>query len=302
MTTTRIDSDEAARLVERHDCPMCEAPAGSPCRTKGGKVATTYHTGRFGRVSSLKAELGVKVPESRGPRTTWVQQTADENTTTPEPLAGPAIRIGYARCSTAQQELQSQLDILARANCHRVFSEKISTRIKVRPEFEAALALAKEFRKAAPDQPVILTATEMKRLARNAAELMTLSSTLQTEGISLELLTGPLTGIYDPQGAGAIVFAVLAVSAEVEREGIREKTLEGLETARSKGNHGGRPKVVDDDMLAVALSRKEKGERIADIAKILRIPEGQKNAGQPVSPATLYRVLAEHAAKQAACE
>ncbi|WP_079169644.1 MULTISPECIES: recombinase family protein [unclassified Streptomyces] len=74
-------------------------------------------------------------------------------------------------------------------------------------------------------------------------------------GIQLELLSGPLQRVYDPNGAGAIVFAVLAVAAEVEREGIREKTLEGLDTAARKGDHGGRPSVVDDDKLAVARAR-----------------------------------------------
>jgi len=53
-----------------------------------------------------------------------------------------------------------------------VFSEKISTRIKVRPEFAKALTLAQEIKQAAPDQQVILTVHEMKRLARNAVELM----------------------------------------------------------------------------------------------------------------------------------
>lgn len=48
-------------------------------------------------------------------------------------------RVGYARCSTAQQQLQSQLDALAEAGCDPVFSEKISTRIKVRPEFVKAM-------------------------------------------------------------------------------------------------------------------------------------------------------------------
>ena len=57
---------------------------------------------------------------------------------------GVPIRIGYARCSTATQELQSQLDALAAAHCTRVFSEKISTRIKIRPELEKALTLAHE--------------------------------------------------------------------------------------------------------------------------------------------------------------
>ena len=67
----------------------------------------------------------------------------------------------------------------------------------------------------------------MKRLARNAAELMTLSAALQAAGIQLELLTGPLTGVYDPTGMGSMLFAVLAVAAQLDRDYIREKTLEG---------------------------------------------------------------------------
>ncbi|MFJ9150880.1 hypothetical protein ACIRP7_23080 [Streptomyces sp. NPDC102270] len=52
--------------------------------------------------------------------------------------------------------------------------------------------------------PVVFTVHELKRLARNAAELRTLSVELQAGGIQLELLTGPLTGIYDPNGMGAM--------------------------------------------------------------------------------------------------
>ncbi|MDN3258557.1 hypothetical protein QWJ26_01750 [Streptomyces sp. CSDS2] len=43
-----------------------------------------------------------------------------------------------------------------------------------------------------------------------------------------------MQGVYDQNGAGAIVLAVLAVAAEVEREGIREKTLEGLDTTAAR--------------------------------------------------------------------
>ncbi|MGW6456440.1 recombinase family protein [Streptomyces sp. NPDC055078] len=127
------------------------------------------------------------------------------------------------------------------------FQEQISTRVKVRPEREKALALAHQFREAAPETPVILTVHELKRPARNAAELMTLSADLQAGGLQLELLTGPLTGIYDPNGMGAMFFAVLAVAGQIERNYIREKTLEGQVVAASKGNHGGRPKGIDDD-------------------------------------------------------
>ncbi|MFH9778920.1 recombinase family protein [Streptomyces sp. NPDC017259] len=200
--------------------------------------------------------------------------------------------MGYARCSTVQQELQSQLDALALAQCKRVFSEKISTRVKVRPALEEALKLAYDIKEAAPDQEVILTVHELRRLARNAAELMTLSTQLQTAGVQLELLTGPLTGIYDPNGMGAMFFAVLAVAAQLDRNYIREKTLEGQVTAASKGNHGGRPKVIDDDSLTFAVALKDKGVPVPEIAKKLTIKTG-KNVGKHPSVASLYRALAE---------
>jgi Resolvase, N terminal domain len=103
------------------------------------------------------------------------------------------------------------------------------------------------------------TRHELKRLARNAAGLMGLSAALEAGGIQLELLTGPLTGVYDPNGMGAMLFAVLAVAAQLDREYIREKTLEGQQAAAAKGNHGGRPKVIDDDMLTFARALKDKG-------------------------------------------
>lgn len=68
---------------------------------------------------------------------------------------------------------------------------------------------------------------------------MTPSTEFQADGIQLELLTGSLTGNYDPNGRGAMFFAVPAVAGQIERNYIREKTLEGQVTAAAKGNHGG---------------------------------------------------------------
>ncbi|MFG2120997.1 recombinase family protein [Streptomyces sp. NPDC048710] len=126
---------------------------------------------------------------------------------------------------------------------------------------------------------------------------MTLSGQLQAAGVQLELLTGPLSGIYDPNGMGAMFFAVLA-AAQIERNYIREKTLEGQVTAAAKGNHGGRPKVIDDDMLTFARALKGKGVPVPNIAKKLTIKTG-KNAGQHPSVASVYRALAEAEANQA---
>ncbi|MFD7667483.1 recombinase family protein [Streptomyces sp. NPDC059788] len=249
-----------------------------------------YHTPRFVLVPALRKELEVPVPADRGPGRAWKQGPA--LAVVPAPRTERPVRIGYARTSTARQELASQLEALHRAECHKVFKEQISTRIKIRPELEKALALAHQFKEAAPQTPVIFTVHELKRLARNAAELMTLSAELQAGGIKLELLTGPLTGIYDLNGMGAMFFAVLAVGAQLDRNYIREKPLEGQAVAAAKGNHGGRPKVIDDDMLTFAVALKDKGVPVPEIAKKLTIKAG-KNAGQSPSVASLYRALAE---------
>ena len=66
-------------------------------------------------------------------------------------------------------------------------SAQISTRVKVRPGLEKALALARQFKEAASETPVIFTVHELKCLARNAAELMTLSAGLQADGIQPDI-------------------------------------------------------------------------------------------------------------------
>jgi len=206
-------------------------------------LSLNKRTARFILVPALRDELQVFVPADRNPGRSWKAGPAVEDAL--DVPAGLAIRIGYARCSVATQELASQIDALERAECKRIFSEKISTRVKVRPELEGALQLARDIKQAAPDQAVILTVHEMKRLARNAAELMTLAGALHGAGIQLELLTGPMTGIYDPAGMGSMLLAVCAVAAQLDRDYIRDRTLEGQQAAAARGNHGGRPKVID---------------------------------------------------------
>jgi DNA invertase Pin-like site-specific DNA recombinase len=139
---------------------------------------------------------------------------------------------------------------------------------------------------------VILTVHELKRPARNGAELMALATDLQAADIQLELLTGPLHGIYDPNGVGSMLFAVLANAAQLDRNYIREKTLEGQQAAAAKGNHGGRPKVIDEDSLTFARALRAKGVPMPQIAGKLTIKTG-KNTGKHPSVASLYRALAD---------
>jgi hypothetical protein len=270
-------SDDDFLRVEANDCPMssCAAPAGSPCRTGKGKVAVQYHTARFRLVPSLAKILNVPTPALRKPGSVWVE--LPHPATAGAKLAGQ-VRIGYARASTVRQSLDTQLDSLKAAGVTRIFSEKISTRATSRPELDKAVDLARELR--ASGVGVTLVVHEHKRLGRGI-ELAALSEQLKAAGISLEFLTGELQGSHDPSG---IVFTVLAALSGMEREYIRDRTLEGHESARTRGKTIGGATVTDDAMLGMALHLQDQNLSLRDIAARLVITKGKKK-GQHPSPA-----------------
>jgi len=279
-------SDDDFLRVEASDCPMssCAAPAGSPCRTGKGKVAVQYHTARFRLVPHLAKALNAPIPPLRKPGSVWVEL--------PRPVAAGAepaghVRIGYARASTVRQSLDTQLDSLKKSGVTRVFSEKISTRATSRPELDKAVGLAQELR--ATGVAVTLVVHEHKRLGRGI-ELAALAEQLKASGIGLEFLSGELQGSHDPSG---IVFTVLAALSGMEREYIRDRTLEGHESARTRGKAIGGATVTDDAMLSMALHLREQNHSLRDIAARLVITKGKKK-GQHPSPATVLRLLREH--------
>ncbi|UGY90278.1 recombinase family protein [Streptomyces gobiensis] len=220
--TLPSDADD----VERHPCPRCAAEPGSPYRSRRGAVAGSYHTGRFTSAPALEAATGADTSRP-GPGQPWRPGTPPPAPIDPD-TPGADIRIGYARCSTLGQELNSQLDALTKHGIPRdkVFSKKISTRVRLRPQFEAALALTQQIKAPRPTLP-----GHLHRVRDEATR------------------PGPLPGMYDPSGPGRLLFAFFAAMAETERENIRESTLEGLDTAARKGKHDGRPPVITDDML-----------------------------------------------------
>jgi DNA invertase Pin-like site-specific DNA recombinase len=284
--TIRAMNPDPYKLVESHTCPMstCSAPPGSPCRTGKGKVAIQYHTARFRRVPRLAKALNVPTPAIRKPGTVWTELPRPVNAG-----AEPAgqVRIGYARASTARQSLDSQLDSLAEAGVTRIFAEKISTRAAKRPELDKAAALACEIR--VSGVRVTLVVHEHKRLGRGI-DLATLAEQLKAHDVGLEFLTGELQGSHDPSG---VVFTVLAALSGMEREYIRDRTLEGQESARKRGKTIGGAGVTDTDMLAMALQLRSQELSLRDIARRLVITQGKKK-GQHPSAATVMRMLHEH--------
>jgi len=96
--------------------------------------------------------------------------------------------------------------------------------ITVRPELDKAVHLAREV--TASGVAVTLVVHEHKRLGRGL-DLAALAEQLKVAGVGLEFLTGELQGSHDPSG---VVFTVLAALSGMEREYIRDKTLEGHES------------------------------------------------------------------------
>jgi DNA invertase Pin-like site-specific DNA recombinase len=90
-----------------------------------------------------------------------------------------------------------------------------------------------------------------------------------------------------------VVFTVLAALSGMEREYIRDRTLEGHESARARGKHIGGAAVTDENMLSMALHLRAQNLSLRDIAARLVITSGAKKGRHP-SAATVLRMLRDH--------
>lgn len=286
-----LPPDHAAALaVERNDCPTCDAPAGNPCRTRGGDTAHRYHTQRLVLAPELQGAVEVLVPADGGPGQPWKPAAAPA---LPTVVTQKPFRIGYAWCpAVSPEDSASQRGLLESVHCDRIFSEETGSAVKHRPELDEALGVAHATAQAQPRRPVLLTVAELSCFARTSAELIAFATRLQADGIRLEVLTGPLAGLHDPQGAGSMLFTVLAAAADLDRGHVRRKALEGQRIAAAEGRHSGRPKVFDDEMLTLARLLRDQGVSVPEIAARLTV-SGGKNAGRHPSLASVYRALAE---------
>jgi DNA invertase Pin-like site-specific DNA recombinase len=178
--------------------------------------------------------------------------------------------IGYARVSTNAQDAQLQRDALNEAGCARLFEDKASGKSIDRAGLTAALDYARS--------GDTLCVWKLDRLGRSVKDVLTIADDLHGCGVGLRILTGKLAGNYTPTGEGKFFFTMMAAFAELERDIIRERTRAGLEAAKAQGRTGGRPSVINDDILSAARARQAKGESVNSIAKALG-----------VSRATLHR-------------
>lgn len=141
------------------------------------------------------------------------------------------MKIGYARVSTEEQNLEMQISALEDAGCEMIFQEHISGMETARPELEKMNAILRK-----GDEVVIW---KLDRLGRSTKHLIELVESFKERQIGFVCLAGHMDA-STPQGQ--LIFTIFAGLAEFERMQTRERTMAGLANARKNGRIGGRPK------------------------------------------------------------
>jgi len=168
----------------------------------------------------------------------------------------PDIRnIGYARVSTAEQNLQMQIDALLREGVHpdNLHVEKVSGVSARRPKLELALMDARE-----GDTFIVW---KLDRLGRNVVDLYRKVEELAKNGVKFRSIMDQ----FDTSTAmGKAMFGMMAVFAQFERDQTIERTKRGLQAARERGYKPGAKRTINVDQVAKRIAKGETVKAIAD--------------------------------------
>lgn len=179
------------------------------------------------------------------------------------------MRVGYARVSTLDQNLDMQVDALEKAGCDRIYTEKMSGKKDDRPELQRCLDTLRD-----GDTLVVY---KLDRLGRSTFKLLELTAGFERDGIDFVSI---VDGIDTTTPVGRFFFRTMASIAELERDIIVERTQAGLQAARARGRVGGRPATPKKDVERALKLYDSNEYSVPEIVEITN-----------VSKATLYRAI-----------
>ena len=186
------------------------------------------------------------------------------------------MKIGYARVSTDEQNLDLQTQALTDAGCDEIFEDHASGALAGRKGLTAAIA------RCPPGS--MLVVWKLDRLGRSLLDLVGLVEDLNRRGVGLKVLTGQGASIDTTKADGRMMFGILATLAEFERELIRERTKAGMTAAKRRGVRLGRPPKLSEFQIQEAAAMIAAGKLRAEVAALMA-----------VDVATLRRALKEEA-------
>ncbi len=196
-----------------------------------------------------------------------------------------ALLIGYARCSTEQQDLTAQREGLLALGVDpdRVYVDHgLTGTNRDRPGLREAFAACRE--------GDTLVVTKLDRLARSLPDARAIADELTARQVRLSLGGS----VHDPNDAvGRLLFNVLAMVAEFQSDLIRLRTREGMKIAKDKGRlRGRRPKLnarQEAHLMSVFQTGEHSTSELADLfgvgrSTVYRAIERQRGKALP-SPA-----------------
>lgn len=172
------------------------------------------------------------------------------------------MKIGYARVSTDEQNLDLQRQALEAAGCAVIHEDRgLSGASKERPGLAKALGQL-----GAGD---VLVVWKLDRLGRSLAHLIGIIDGLGKSGAGFVSLS---ESIDTTTAGGRLIFHMMGALAEFERSLIGERTSAGMKAAKRRGKHVGRPAKLTAHQLAHARALIEEGtETRAGIAALFGV-------------------------------
>ena len=180
-------------------------------------------------------------------------------------------KIGYARVSSHEQNLNRQIEKLKIEKCVKIFKEKTSGKNTNRKQLKEMLHYIRE--------KDIVVVTELDRLGRNNQELTSIMNQIQQLGATIEVLNLPtLKGIEDDnlrQLINNLIIEIYKYQAEQERKNILARQKAGIEIAKKNGKYKGKPLKFEDDNVQLnhAFSLFKKGHSDLEVEKLTGINE-----------------------------
>jgi DNA invertase Pin-like site-specific DNA recombinase len=184
-------------------------------------------------------------------------------------------KVGYARVSSEDQNLDMQIDAMTKTGCEKIFADKFTGSTAKRVQLQRALAYL--------ERGDTLVIWKFDRLARSLVDLLNIFADLHARGIQIHSLT---ENIDTSSPGGKFYFQMLGAVAEFQRAVIRENQKAGIIAAKRRGKHLGRPRKITPEQLTHARGLIDAGTPVSQAAELFKVDR-----------ATMHRALQRSAAR-----
>lgn len=165
-------------------------------------------------------------------------------------------KIGYARVSTTDQDLDVQLAKLKDQGCEIVRSEKVSGASRDgRSELKTVIDFLR------PDDELIVT--RLDRLGRDTRDVLNIIHEVEQRGAFVTVLDPHVSTRGE---MGHLVITVLGMVAQMERRFIKDRQRDGIERAKRNGVYKGGKRRID---RSAVLKLRQDGKTPTQIANDL---------------------------------